>query len=89
LITDSILLMRIDDYLSTVGLVKRRSVAKQLGNSGLIHVNGRAVKPAYQVKAGDIIGIRGIHPLQAEVIALPTGSVPKEHRGDYFRKLDR
>ena len=79
--------MRIDDYLSTVGVVKRRTVAKELAQNGLIHVNDRRVKPAYQVKPKDIIAIRGTHPTIIEVLDLPTGSVPKERRGEYFRQL--
>jgi len=50
--------MRIDDFLSTVGAVKRRTVAKELAQNSMITVNGRTVKPAYQVKVNDIIHIR-------------------------------
>ncbi len=80
--------MRIDDFLSTVGVVKRRTVAKELAQNGLIHVNDRRVKPAYQVKPNDIINIRGTRPTCVEVLGLPAGSVPKERRGEYFRLLN-
>ncbi len=79
--------MRIDDYLSTVGLVKRRTVAKDLAANGLIAVNGRTVKPAYQVGVNDIIAIKGKRALTAEVLAIPSGSVAKAERSDYFRQL--
>lgn len=79
--------MRIDDYLSTVGLIKRRTIAKEMGSSGLIEVNGRKVKPAYDVKLGDIIVIKGAHGQKAEVIEIPSGSVPKETRQKYFKPL--
>ena len=79
--------MRIDDYLSTVGLVKRRTVAKDLAASGLIAVNGRTVKPAYQVGVNDIIAIKGKRALTVEVLAIPSGSVAKAGRSDYFRQL--
>ena len=79
--------MRLDDYISTVGVVKRRTVAKELAQNGLIHVNDRRVKPAYQVKLNDIIAIRGSHPITVEVIGIPTGSVPKERREEYCRLL--
>jgi ribosomal 50S subunit-recycling heat shock protein len=81
--------MRIDDYLSTIGLVKRRTVAKEMGSNGLIEVNGRRVKPAYQVRLRDIIAIKGSRPYVAEVIDIPTGSVPKPERGKYFKELPR
>lgn len=79
--------MRVDDYISTVGIVKRRTIAKQLGNNGLIEVNGRSVKPSYQVKVNDIIVIKGSRPSKAEVLALPGGSVPKSDRNKYFKEL--
>lgn len=79
--------MRLDDYLSTVGVVKRRTVAKELAQNGLVHANDRRVKPAYQVKLNDIIAIRGSHPVTVEVIGIPTGSVPKERREEFFRLL--
>jgi len=79
--------MRVDDYLSTVGVIKRRTIAKELAQNGLVHVGDRKIKPAYQVKVGDIIAIRGTHPITVEVISLPTGSVPKERREEYFTKI--
>ena len=79
--------MRIDDYLSTVGVVKRRTVAKELGSNGLIEVNGRKVKPAYQVKINDIIAIKGSRPVTVEVLAVPTGSVPKTDRDKFFQTV--
>jgi ribosomal 50S subunit-recycling heat shock protein len=79
--------MRIDDYLSTVGVIKRRTIAKQLGTNGLIEVNGRVVKPAYQVNVGDIIAIKGSRPNRLEVLQLPSGSVPKAAREEYFKEI--
>jgi ribosomal 50S subunit-recycling heat shock protein len=80
--------MRIDDYLSTVGVIKRRTVAKELGSNGLIEVNGRRVKPAYAVKEGDIIRIKGTRPMVVEVRAIPTRSVPKTERESYFKIIE-
>ena len=80
--------MRLDDYLSTVGLVKRRTVAKELGSNGMIEVNGRRVKPAYDVKPGDIIRIKGSRPMAAEVLDIPGHSVPKSERDRYFKTIN-
>ena len=79
--------MRIDDFLSTVGIIKRRTVAKEMGTNGLIMVNGRPVKPSYEVKFGDIIHIKGSHPFAAEVVDVPTGSVAKAARDRYFKSI--
>lgn len=80
--------MRIDDFLSTVGIIKRRTIAKEMGSNGLIVVNGRPVKPSYDVKRGDIIHIKGSHPFAAEVLDVPTGSVAKAAREQYFKSID-
>lgn len=79
--------MRIDDYLSTVGVIKRRTVAKELGQNGLIMVNGQKVKPSYQVRPGDLIHIKGNRALTLEVIEIPGGSVPKDQRERYFKTV--
>lgn len=79
--------MRIDDYLSTVGVVKRRTVAKDLGVSGLLEANGRKVKPGYTVQIGDIIRIKGSRPTAIEVLEIPERSVPKNERDKYFKTL--
>ncbi len=79
--------MRIDDFLSTVGVIKRRTIAKELGSKGMIAVNGRTIKPAYQVKLGDVIHIKGTHTKTVEVLDLPTGSVPKDRREQFFKEI--
>ncbi len=79
--------MRLDDFLSTVGAIKRRAIAKELAQKGMIAVNGRRVKPAYQVKVNDIIVLKGTRSLTVEILGIPTGSVPKTQREKYFREL--
>ncbi len=79
--------MRIDDYLSTVGVIKRRTVAKELGQNGLLEVNGQKVKPAYQVHLGDIIRIKGNRAMTVEVLEIPGGSISKDQRDRYFKTI--
>ena len=79
--------MRIDDFLSSVGVIKRRTVAKELAQKGMIAVNGRTVKPAYQVNVHDIIVIKGSRGVTVEVLDIPTASVPKTDREKYFKEL--
>lgn len=81
--------MRLDDYLSTVGIVKRRTVAKELGARGMIEIGGKRAKPAHQVATGDIIVIKGSHPVHCEVLAVPTGSVSKSSRESFYRVLNQ
>ncbi|UCD94972.1 MAG: RNA-binding S4 domain-containing protein [Candidatus Zixiibacteriota bacterium] len=80
--------MRLDQYLPKVGIVKRRSLAKEMADNGLIKVNGRRSKPSGEVKIGDIIAVSGSRPVTVEVKEIPKGSVKKEDRGDYFAILN-
>jgi ribosome-associated heat shock protein Hsp15 len=79
--------MRLDDFLSTVGVVKRRSMAKKLADAGMIEVNGNSAKPACQVRIGDIILIKGTQSRTVEVLQLPAASVSKTDRERYFKSL--
>ena len=47
--------MRIDKYLKVSRLIKRRTVAQDACVGGRVSVNGKVVKPSYDVKEGDII----------------------------------
>ncbi|MBN2225732.1 MAG: hypothetical protein JW763_00055 [candidate division Zixibacteria bacterium] len=79
--------MRLDLYLSRVGLVKRRTVAKQLCDNGLVKINGVRSKPSREIDVGDIIGIGGNRPITAEVTAIPGGNVKKEDRDKYYKPV--
>lgn len=80
--------MRLDLYLSKVGLVKRRTVAKELTACGLVEVNGKTAKPALDIKIGDILKIGGKRMITAELLDIPTGNVKKEEREKYFKVLN-
>ena len=49
--------MRIDKFLKVSRILKRRAVANDAASSGKVFVNGRSVKPAYQLKLGDEVKI--------------------------------
>ena len=49
--------MRIDKFLKVSRILKRRALAVEAGKNGRIEVNGRTVKPAQQVKVGDIVRV--------------------------------
>ena len=50
--------MRIDKFLKVSRILKRRTVAQEAAAAGKISVNGREVKPAYRVKAGDVVELQ-------------------------------
>ena len=47
--------MRIDKFLKVSRILRRRTVAGDACKAGKVSVNGRDVKPAYQLKAGDVV----------------------------------
>ena len=49
--------MRLDKYLKVSRLIKRRTVAQQAADGGRVSVNGKVVKPSYDIKETDIIEI--------------------------------
>ena len=50
--------MRLDLVLKISGLIKRRTIAKELADRGRILINDRVAKPSSEVKAGDILELR-------------------------------
>ena len=47
--------MRIDKFLKVSRLLKRRTIAQEACDGGRVSVNGRSVKPSYNVKIGDVV----------------------------------
>ncbi|MGE5750827.1 MAG: S4 domain-containing protein [Nitrospirota bacterium] len=64
--------MRIDLFLKTSGLVKRRTVAQELCDMGRVLVNGRVARPAKEVTPGDVIMlVFSTRNVQIEILAIP------------------
>ena len=59
--------MRLDKFLKVSRVIKRRTVANDAADSGRIAVNGKIVKPSYEVKIGDIVEIFGKNISVSEV----------------------
>jgi ribosomal 50S subunit-recycling heat shock protein len=63
--------MRIDKFLKVSRLLKRRTVANEAVKGGRVSVNGREVKPSYQLKIGDVAEIRfGDETVKFRVLSL-------------------
>ena len=50
--------MRLDLVLKLSGLIKRRTVAKELADRGRILINDKVAKPSSEVKEGDILELK-------------------------------
>lgn len=49
--------MRLDKYLKTARILKRRTVSKELADNDRVYVNGKLAKPSTDVKVGDLIKV--------------------------------
>ena len=47
--------MRIDKFLKVSRLLKRREIAREACEGGRVKINGKSVKPSYDVKVGDTV----------------------------------
>lgn len=63
--------MRIDKFLKVSRVIKRRTVAQEACDGGRIEINGKAVKPAKEVKIGDVVAVSfGNNTLRFEVLSV-------------------
>ena len=61
--------MRIDKFLKVSRVIKRRTVAAEACSGGRIEINGKAAKPAKEVKPGDVVTVSfGSSSLTFEVL---------------------
>ena len=66
--------MRLDKFLKVSRVIKRRTVANEAADSGRIAVNGKVVKPSYEVKIGGIVEIKfGDKVSRFQILKVPTG----------------
>ena len=50
--------MRLDKYLKVSRLIKRRTVANEACDNGLVTVNDKPARASFEVKEGDRISLR-------------------------------
>lgn len=82
-------MIRLDKFLKLSQLVKRRTAAQEMIEVGAVRVNGRKVKPASDVKAGDLIEvafprrvIAAVVLVNDEAVLRRRGAVACEMRGE-------
>ena len=62
--------MRIDKFLKVSRVIKRRTVAQEACDGGRIEINGKVVKPAKDVKIGDVVTVTfGNNSMSFEVLS--------------------
>ena len=79
--------MRIDKFLKVSRIIKRRTVAAEACDAGRISVNGKSVKPGYDVKLGDVVEIRfGEKSLKVEILEIKE-TVGKNDAAAMYREI--
>jgi ribosomal 50S subunit-recycling heat shock protein len=81
--------MRIDKFLNSVNITKRRSVAQDMISNKVVEINGAVVKASKNVEVGDKITINYLNESKSyEVLQIPaTKSTPKSLQGEYIKEL--
>ena len=79
--------MRVDKFLKVSRLIKRRTVANQACDAEKIWVNGKAVKPSFTVKVGDVLEISlGARTLKVEILDISPHAT-KDAAGAMYKEV--
>lgn len=80
--------MRIDKFLKVSRVIKRRSAARDACDASRISINGKPVKPAKEVKVGDVVEVGfGGGVLKFEVLEVKD-TVRKEDAEKMYRIIN-
>ncbi|MBD3823944.1 MAG: RNA-binding S4 domain-containing protein [Epsilonproteobacteria bacterium] len=81
--------MRIDKFLNSVNITKRRSVAQDMIENGVVLINGVVAKASKNVEVGTIITINYLESTKKyQVLKIPeTKSTPKSLQAEYIKEL--
>ena len=81
--------MRIDKFLNSVNITKRRPIAQDMISNQVVLINDKIVKASKNVEVRDIITINYLQKVvRYEVLQLPTTkSTPKSLQHLYIKEL--
>ena len=80
--------MRVDKFLWAVRVFKTRSMASQHCREGKVFMDGKAVKPACEVKVGEVVNVRkGAVMFSHEVVSFPRSRVGAALVPDHMRDV--
>jgi ribosomal 50S subunit-recycling heat shock protein len=79
--------MRLDKFLKVSRIIKRRTVAKEVCETGRVLLNGKAAKAGSEVKVGDIVEIGyASGSVKAEILDI-SEHVTKDGAKDLYKIL--
>lgn len=81
--------MRIDKFLNTTNILKRRSLAQDLIKNNLVSVNGVIVKASKEIKIGDMVEIKFLqYSKKYKILAIPQNkNIPKNAKNDFWEEM--
>jgi len=79
--------MRLDKYLKVARIIKRRTIAREACDKGLVALNGKTAKAGSEVNVGDRLTLDiSQPPLEVEVL-LVTEHIKKEDADSLYRLI--
>ena len=82
--------MRLDVFLKRTGLIKQRSLAKEICDRGSVRVDGRKAKAGKEIDRGRIIALDLRDEfLEFEVLSLPARNYKRKAGEECYRVIDR
>ena len=81
--------MRIDKFLNSVNITKRRSVAQDMISNKVVLINDVVAKASKNVEVGSIITINYLNESKKyQVLKIPTAkSTPKSLQDEYIKEV--
>ena len=80
--------MRLDKFLKVSRLIKRRTVANEVSDTGRVSVNGNPAKAGKQLKEGDIITIEYAHrTVSVKVLRIPLNNVSIQEAPGLYEEI--
>lgn len=81
--------MRLDKFLKVSRLIKRRTVANEVSDTGRVLINNNPAKPAKQVKENDIITIAYANrTVKAKILKVPDGNVSVQEASSLYELIN-
>jgi len=81
--------MRIDKFLNSVNITKRRSIAQDMLSNQVVLINDKVVKASKRVEVGDVVTINYLESSKRyKVLQIPTTkSTPKSLQAEYIKEI--
>ena len=81
--------MRLDKFLKVSRLIKRRTVANEVSDTGRVYVNDNPAKPSKQLKEGDEIRIEYTNrTVKVKILKIPQNNVSIQEAPSLYKLIE-